>query len=125
MIGIARKNENSAAARLFTLSNIDPTIVEPDRDTPDRLRDFAKVRQLNLAQWELLTGDKEQIYHVGKDMLKADGAPGASKNRRSFTHTTNLYLIDKKLRLRGIYDSTDAAAMKLLVRDIAALNHES
>lgn len=33
-IWIARKNENSAAARLSIFSSIDATIVEPERDTP-------------------------------------------------------------------------------------------
>ena len=34
MVGIARKNENSAAARLLAPSSIAPTMVEPERETP-------------------------------------------------------------------------------------------
>ena len=34
IVGIARKNENSAEARLSAPSSIAPTMVEPDRDTP-------------------------------------------------------------------------------------------
>ena len=34
MVGIARKNENSAAARLSAPSSIAPTMVAPERDTP-------------------------------------------------------------------------------------------
>ena len=34
MVGIARKNENSAAERLSVPSSSAPTIVAPDRDTP-------------------------------------------------------------------------------------------
>ncbi len=34
MIGMARKNENSAAARLSMPISMEPTMVDPDRDTP-------------------------------------------------------------------------------------------
>ena len=34
MVGMARKNENSAAARLSAPSSIAPTMVAPERDTP-------------------------------------------------------------------------------------------
>ena len=34
IVGIARKNENSAAALFSTLSSNAPVIVEPERDTP-------------------------------------------------------------------------------------------
>lgn len=57
-------------------------------------------------------------------MLKADGAVGAQKSRRSFLHTTNIYLIDGSLRLRGIYDTSDSEAMDLLVSDIKRLEAE-
>ena len=34
MVGMARKNENSVAARLSAPSSSAPTMVEPERDTP-------------------------------------------------------------------------------------------
>ena len=34
MVGMARKKENSAAARLSLPSSIAPTMVAPERDTP-------------------------------------------------------------------------------------------
>ncbi len=34
MVGMARKNENSAAERLSALNSSAPTMVEPDRDVP-------------------------------------------------------------------------------------------
>ena len=34
MVGMARKNENSAAERLSVPSSMAPTMVAPERDTP-------------------------------------------------------------------------------------------
>ncbi len=34
MVGMARKKENSAAARLLAPSSMAPTMVEPERETP-------------------------------------------------------------------------------------------
>ena len=52
-------------------------------------------------------------------MLKADGAVGAQKSESSFIHTTYVYLVDKRLRVRGIYDSASPKAMAQLTEDKA------
>ena len=98
--------------------------VQPEKDGPEKLRGFARARKLDLTNWSLLTGNKSEIFRVGQDMLKADGAVGDQKNRQSFLHTTNMYLVDKSLRLRGIYDTSDAKAMLLLAADVRRLSEE-
>ncbi len=98
--------------------------VHPKTDPPEKLKTYAATHKLDLKKWQLLTGDENQIFHIGKDMLKADGSVGDQKNRTSFTHTGNIYLVDKKLRVRGIYDTASAEAMDLLAKDIKELTLE-
>lgn len=102
-------------ARIYSFS------VTPKEDPPKRLRDYARKRGISTTHWSLLTGDEKEIFRVGKSDLKADGAIGDQKKESSFIHTTNVYLFDRDLRLRGIYDTADSSAMKLLAKDIARL----
>lgn len=96
--------------------------VMPETDTPDKLKDYASKYHINGKKWLLLTGQKDVIYHVGKDMFKADGAVGPQKSKDSFIHTQNLYLVDQDLYIRGIYNTGNAAEMKNIKGDIESLN---
>jgi protein SCO1 len=75
----------------------------PEEDSPSELRDYAEAHQLNLSNWSLVTGDKAQIYRLGKTVFKADGSIGSQKKDTKFIHTSNLYVVDSQLRIRGIY----------------------
>lgn len=96
--------------------------VQPKSDTPEKLRSYAKDYKIDLTNWTLLTGEKKEIYHVGKNMFKADGSVGTQKSENTFIHTQNIYLVDENLNIRGIYDTSDSKDMKQLKEDIGILN---
>ena len=83
---------------------------------------YAKNHGLDTAHWRLVTGSREEIFHIGRDVFKADGSP--VKERTSFTHTRNVYLLDRQMRVRGVYDTVDEKALKNLTSDIAAIKAE-
>ena len=95
--------------------------VQPENDTPKNLKAYAKIHKIDLSRWQLLTGDQKQIFHVGKDMFKADGAVGDQKKDNGFIHTRNVYLVDQNRRIRGIYDTGKPESMDLLAKDIETL----
>ena len=95
--------------------------VMPEKDTPQILQEYAKSHHLNLQKWTLLTGDKSVIFHIGKDIFMADQRPGGARDSQTFIHTTNLYLLDRDFRLRGIYDSNKPEARALLQKDLNLL----
>jgi cytochrome oxidase Cu insertion factor (SCO1/SenC/PrrC family) len=74
---------------------------------------------LNPKTWRLVTGAKDVIYRVGREVFKADGT--AADSPASFTHTRNVYLVDQAGRVRGIYDTGSATAMADLAKDIERL----
>lgn len=98
--------------------------VTPKEDTPTVLQAYAKTQKIDLKNWKLLTGDREEIYRIGKGVFKADGSVGPQRKPSSFIHTSNIYLVDTKLRIRGIYDTTSNSAMKLLEADLQRLKQE-
>lgn len=95
--------------------------VMPEQDTPARLKAYSKTYGIDGGRWKLLTGDKSDIYRVGKEMFKADGAVGAQKSANSFIHTQNIYLVDQNLFIRGIYNTADAKDMANLAADLRRL----
>ena len=74
------------------------------------------------TKWNLLTGDKKQIYNLArKSYLVAEDV----EDSRFFDmiHTENFVLIDKEKRIRGFYDGTNKEEMDKLLNDIQILEN--
>ncbi len=79
--------------------------VDPENDTPERLRKYGEAHKANFEKWNFVTGDKRSIYEQGvfgylvatrEDAL----APGG------FLHSEKFVLVDRLGRIRGFYDGT-------------------
>jgi cytochrome oxidase Cu insertion factor (SCO1/SenC/PrrC family) len=44
--------------------------VDPERDTPERLREYARLNGIDLARWAFITGDKAVIWGILNDGIK-------------------------------------------------------
>jgi cytochrome oxidase Cu insertion factor (SCO1/SenC/PrrC family) len=75
--------------------------VNPERDTPERLRDYASKYTSSPDQWLFLTGDLTYIRRIGAEMFSVAVDKG--------THGSRLILVDKWGNIRG-YHSTNATA---------------
>lgn len=81
---------------------------DPDRDTPDVLRKFAEIRDIDFSRWSFLSGNKQNTKEV---MLKfdikavpADSSYDADGNLSYYiVHTDRLSLIDQNGLLRKKY----------------------
>ncbi|MNK01136.1 hypothetical protein D3C87_189300 [compost metagenome] len=80
--------------------------VDPEVDTPAKLNSFAKTHKLTSKNWTLITGDKQSIYSLAKETFASEIRKIDSSNMRDFAHTEHFYLIDGKLRLRGILNGS-------------------
>lgn len=103
--------------------------VDPVRDTPSVLKDYANERMIDTEKWNLLTGEKDSLYSVAYKFLSSamedSLAPGG------FLHTEFFVLVDKEGNLRsredeqgnivGVYDGTDAQQIRDLIDDIKVL----
>jgi protein SCO1/2 len=98
--------------------------VMPERDSVPMLRSYATKNQIIDNKWYLLTGDKKQIYQFARKSYFADENLGVQKGENDFLHTENFILVDKNLRIRGIYNGTLSLEIEQLIKDIRALQKE-
>ncbi len=97
--------------------------VDPKRDTVAKLKKFADKFGINSSQWNLLTGDRNDIYELGVYgyLLSAQEdalAPGG------FLHSSQMVLIDKQKRIRGIYEGTKTKEVDRMIEDAKVLLEE-
>ena len=97
--------------------------VTPQIDSVAQLKKYALEKGVIDSKWNLLTGDKKQIYELARKSylaVKNDGDGGP----HDMIHTENFVLVDPEKRIRGFYDGTDTAAMETLLSDIELLQQE-
>ena len=96
--------------------------VTPEIDSVPQLKKYAVEKGVNDAKWNLVTGDKKEIYDLArKSYLAAKDVP---YEEYDLIHTENFVLVDKKKRIRGFYDGTDSQAIETLLHDIEVLKKE-
>jgi len=97
--------------------------VTPQIDSVPQLKKYAIEKGVVDSKWNLLTGDKKEIYTLARKSylaVKEDGDGGPY----DMIHTENFILIDPEKRIRGFYDGTDFQAMEALLSDIQLLKKE-
>lgn len=94
--------------------------VTPEIDTVAQLKRYAKKKLVNASKWNLVTGDKKQIYELARKSYLAVKDAG-SGGPFDMIHTENFMLIDKKQQIRGFYDGTDSEEIERLLEDIKVL----
>ena len=94
--------------------------VTPEIDTVEVLKEYSLDKGVNDEKWNLMTGDREQIYNLArKSFLVAKEDPLGGENQ--MIHTENFILVDKDKRIRGYYDGTNIEEMDRLLDDIKIL----
>ena len=97
--------------------------VTPDTDTPAVLLDYAKKKGVNGDRWNLVTGDKREIFELARKRYFA-AKTLAVDDPYAMVHTENFTLIDKEGRIRGWYDGTNEEEIDELLKDIETLRGE-
>lgn len=97
--------------------------VIPEIDTPEVLKKYALEKGVDDQKWNLVTGDKKDIYYIARKSYLAVKT-GDISELYDMVHTENFVLVDKKRRIRGFYDGTNQEDIKRLLEDIEFLVNE-
>lgn len=103
------------AVGLMTIS------VDPEGDTPERLRAYAKAYGAD-GRWVFLRGGPKETYELlyAGFRLPMSTDPKADAGSRSI-HSTRLVLVDKDGAIRGYYDGLSDSDAESLTRDARKL----
>lgn len=94
--------------------------VTPAIDSVAQLKKYAQEKGVIDNKWNLVTGEKKQIYELARKSylaVKTDGDGGPY----DMIHTENFILVDKERRIRGFYDGTNPKEIKKLLKDLQIL----
>ncbi|PKA98518.1 protein SCO1/2 [Flavobacteriaceae bacterium MAR_2009_75] len=114
MVDIQNRTKNDAEVMLLSHS------VTPQIDSVAQLKKYALEKGVDDRRWNLVTGDKKQIYELARKSylaVKDDGDGGPY----DMIHTENFILVDKERRIRGFYDGTKKEEVDQLMNDLEIL----
>ena len=105
--------------------------VTPDIDSVSVLKEYALRKGVIDSKWNLVTGNKKEIYYMARKSYLAVKT-GNPSEMYDMVHTENFVLIDSKRRVRGFYDGTNLDGptedgvknVKQLLEDILFLCNE-
>jgi protein SCO1/2 len=117
MVEIQKKIVDDPSVMLLSHS------VTPVIDSVPQLKKYALEKGVIDEKWNLVTGDKKQIYELARKSylaVKNDGDGGPY----DMIHTENFILVDKEKRIRGFYDGTNQEEIEKLLNDLTILKQE-
>jgi protein SCO1/2 len=93
--------------------------VDPARDTPPVLAEFASKYQPDAARWFFLTGSPETLQMLSRETFKLGDVDG------TMNHSTRFVLVDKRGRIRGIYGTQEGDPVGKVSSDALQLQKEN
>jgi protein SCO1/2 len=96
--------------------------VTPEIDSVAQLKKYALKKGVIDTKWNLVTGDRKQIYDLARKsylVVEDDGI-----GNYGMVHTENFALIDKKKQIRGVYSGIRKTAIDSLLKDLETLKKE-
>lgn len=106
---IQRALPDGAAAKLVSIT------VDPEKDSPEVLAEYAKTYSGKDDRWLFLTGDKQAIIRLAIEGFKLSA--GDDPN----IHSTKLALVERDGRIRGYFSSTDEKSVAELQEQLKEL----
>lgn len=100
MVWLQNQIKNNSKVMLLSHS------VTPDIDSVPVLKKYALEKGVLDAKWNLVTGDKKNIYYIARKSYLAVKT-GKPEEMYDMVHTENFVLVDSKKRVRGFYDGTN------------------
>ncbi len=98
--------------------------VTPEYDSVPILKHYGDAKGIIPNKWHLVTGNRKEIYGLGRFGYFVEEDLGIRKGEDDFLHTENFILVDKDKHIRGIYNGLNKTAIRQLIADIKTLKEE-
>lgn len=94
--------------------------VDPETDTPERLKEYAERFGAKPESWSFLTGEVEKVRSTVSEGFKLSLQKASETD---IFHSEKLVLVDRQGRIRGYFDS-DPQGRELLKKAVRQLEKE-
>jgi len=122
MTGAMKRVQDEMLGKVENLMFLTHT-VDPERDTPERLKTYGEKFEADFEKWKFVTGSKEDLFDVCANGYMLSCKEG-SEGTEEFDHSGRLVLLDRNRIIRGYYMGTDKEAVTKLIGDIFLLQLE-
>ncbi len=95
--------------------------VMPEVDSVGQLMNYADSKGCIANKWHLATGERAEIYNLGRKAYFVEENMGLERTTEEFLHTENFVLIDKNRHIRGIYNGLNQTDIGKLIQDVRTL----
>ncbi|HEV3021629.1 MAG TPA: SCO family protein, partial [Pirellulales bacterium] len=109
----ARRPELKDAVQFLSIS------LDPARDTPEALRGYMRLYEIDGGNWAFLTGTSKEVQPV----LAAWGMWAKPAANGQLDHPSRVYLVDRRGRIREIYN-LDFFRQQWVLEDVRLLAKE-
>tara|TARA_Y100000589_G_scaffold216729_1_gene204449 strand:- start:48925 stop:49584 length:660 start_codon:yes stop_codon:yes gene_type:complete len=93
--------------------------IDPEHDTPRRLREYCQTYNIEASNWHFFTGDEKETHRLAKSFF--NGAERDDDADGGFGHTDYFVIVDTSGHVRGIYSGTNSEQVNLLQSDLRKL----
>ena len=92
--------------------------VDPARDTPEVLAGYAQAHHAAAGIWYFLTGPQNTLRTLDREVFKLGDL------NASLDHSTRFVVVDRRSRIRGYFETSEAGAVPSVIDAIRALERE-
>ncbi|MFS0727163.1 SCO family protein [Paenibacillus sp. 1P07SE] len=112
------QNEMISQGRFGEDFMINSITIDPERDTPERIREFAgKFQAIDFSGWDFLRGD--ETYTA--ELAKSYGVTVIKDPSGNFTHTNYFILVDREGQVRKYIRADAELTTESIIQDVEAV----
>ena len=97
--------------------------VDPERDTPAVLTEYAARYRADRERWLFLTGDRKTVYRLIREGFRLT-VKDEPEDDGQIIHSLRFALVDREGRVRGYYNGDDPQSLRGLLPDVDRLLRE-
>jgi len=92
--------------------------VDPENDSPEALKKYARQSGADEEHWKFLTGDRAAIWNLSQEGFKLGVGEAPDNEEMPLFHSSKFVLVDAQGQIRGYFDGLTKAGVDELIDSI-------